>query len=271
MSTVAFGTLTTRREQSDSGKSTSTQPPGISTYIDVLAALVPAEVLGINALIISATSQTRGGPDPGTLRWAFWLLVGLAAVLFVLGRRPGPMPAAADGQAGATARRWQNWEWQDLVRIGIGPAALVLWTMAEPSGVWSAVYPGMSSGMRLLVPLVGAALLAAVTKALASHSDKKPAPAQRRQRATAPPATRPAPMGQDQSAPPDQPAPANRLPLAEQPALANQLPPAEQPALASEFLLTEQPEQPAPPEDATVSPLLPACSTAIDSVPKWVY
>lgn len=254
MSTVAFGALTTSREQSDSGTSTSAQPPGMNAYIDVLAALVPAEVLAIHALIIAATvTRGRGGqllvPDPTTFRWTFWLLVGLTVALFLLGRRPVPAPAATRGRARGAALRWQNLEWQDLIRACVAPASFVCWTMAEPLGVWSAVAPGMSSGMRLLIPMVGAVLLAAVTKALASHADKKPSARQRSQltapQATAPEATGPpaaalAPPypAQVQAAPPGQPVPT---------------------------------EQPAPADHDTVPPALPAGGTAIESVPNWVY
>ena len=44
MSTLAYAALTTKREQSDPKTSTSTSPPGLKTYVDALAALVPAEV-----------------------------------------------------------------------------------------------------------------------------------------------------------------------------------------------------------------------------------
>ena len=196
MSTVAFGALTTRRENSDSGTSKSTQPPGLNSYIDILAALVPAEVLAIHAIIIAAvTTTTRGQTQiaqPATLRLAFWLLVGLAVALFVLGRRPAPTPTAVQQQSATPLPRWQHLEWQDLIGMGIPPASFVLWTMLVPASVWNVVVPDMPSGTRTLIALVGAVFLAAVTKALASHSDKKDSPAQQsaraaRRRAAVPP------------------------------------------------------------------------------------
>ncbi len=200
MSTVAFGALTTRREKSDSGTSKTDQPPGLNSYIDILAALVPAEVLAIHAIIIAAVTTTnpRGQTQitqPGTLRLAFWLLAGLAAVLFVLGRRPAPTPADVLQQSGTSVPRWQHLEWQDLIRVAIPPAAFVGWTMLEPTSAWNVVVPGMSTGTRTLIALVGAVLLAAVTKAMASHSDNKPSPKQRAQQArqqAAPPQAEPA-------------------------------------------------------------------------------
>lgn len=216
MSTVAFGALTTRREKSDSGTSKTDQPPGLNSYIDILAALVPAEVLAVHAIIIAAATTTNRGQtqitQPGTLRLAFWLLVGLATVLFVLGRRPTPTPAAVLQQSGTTAPRWQHLEWQDVIRAVIPPAAFVGWTMLEPTSVWNVVVPNMSTGTRTLIALVGAVLLAAVTKALASHSDNKLSPRQRsaqpvRQKA-APPQAEPADTGTTEPAEgPQEPAP----------------------------------------------------------------
>jgi hypothetical protein len=184
MSTVAFGALTTRREKSDSGTSKSAQPPGLNSYIDILAALVPAEVLAIHALIIAAATTTNPQgqtriTQPGTLRLAFWLLVGLAVALFVLGRQPAPTPGDERKQSGGSVPFWQHLEWQDLIRGAIAPFAFIGWTMLEPTSVWSVVDKGMSSGTRLLIAIVGAVFLAAVTKALVSHSDKKPSPTQR--------------------------------------------------------------------------------------------
>jgi hypothetical protein len=81
-------------------------------------------------------------------------------------------------QSGGTVSWWQRLEWQDLIRLLIPAAAFVGWTMLEPTSVWNAVAPSVSGGMRILIPLVGAVFLAAVTKALVSHSDNKPSSAQ---------------------------------------------------------------------------------------------
>jgi hypothetical protein len=180
MSSVAFGALTTRRESSESGKSTFDQPPGLNSYVDTLAALVPAEVLAIHALIVSTvtTSNSRGQIriiDSGTALWAFWLLLGLSAGLFVLGRGGLPAPAQA-GRSGGTVPLRQRWERQDWIRLLIPPAAFVGWTMLEPASVWHAVVPNVSGGMRVLIAAVGAVALAAVTKALTTHADNRPPP-----------------------------------------------------------------------------------------------
>jgi hypothetical protein len=67
-----------------------------------------------------------------------------------------------------------QWEWQDLIRLLVPPVAFIGWTMLEPVSVWNAVAPHVSSGMRTLIATVGAVVVAAVTKALTTHADKKP-------------------------------------------------------------------------------------------------
>jgi hypothetical protein len=267
MSTVAFGALSTRREQSDSGKSTSEQPPGVSSYVDILAALVPAEVLAINSIVVaSVTAQVPGGPaaaaEAGTYRWMFGLLLGLAAVLFVLGRRPAPAPAP--DPSGSSRTSWQNWEWQDLFRMLIPPAAYVLWTMIEPSSVWSAIVPGMSSGTRLLIPLVGAAVLGAVTKALASHADKKPSPAQRRAAAAQRPAPHPAQPPAQLPAPNPVPGPVRPVEPAPAPPVSEAKPvgPAAPADTAADADIAE---------GADTADNTDAVAAATEAVPSWVY
>lgn len=56
MSTLAFAALTNRREDARPGSS-ETESPGMKTYVDALAALVPAEVLTLHGVILSATTK----------------------------------------------------------------------------------------------------------------------------------------------------------------------------------------------------------------------
>lgn len=179
MSSVAFGALTTRREVAVSGTSKSVLPPGLNGYIDILAALVPAEVLAVHATVLSivATSSSQGQTritDVTTAKWAFWLLLGLSVVLFVLGRGGAAAVLGNQDAGGRTAQ--PRWEWQDAVRLLIPPMAFVGWTMLEPVSAWNAVAPHVSAGMRVLIAAVGAVALAAITKALTTHADKKSPP-----------------------------------------------------------------------------------------------
>jgi hypothetical protein len=57
MSTLAFAEFTTKREEAAPGSSSSQNPPGVSTFVDALAALVPAEVLTLHAIILSVTTK----------------------------------------------------------------------------------------------------------------------------------------------------------------------------------------------------------------------
>jgi hypothetical protein len=90
MSTLAYAALTTRRIRATPGTSTTTSPPGVQGYVDAVAALVPAEVLSLHAVIVSMTTATQNAvttiTHPGVLRWAFWGLIGLSAVLYLVPR-----------------------------------------------------------------------------------------------------------------------------------------------------------------------------------------
>jgi hypothetical protein len=211
MSSVAFGTLATRREQSDSGTSTTVQPPGLSTYVDVLVALVPAEVLAINAMVVTLVTKTAPGggtepTDPATLRLAFWLLLGLSGVLYALGRQ----------QSLAQAGRPQGWVPEDVLRFLIPPAAFTGWVLLNPASAWSSVVPGMSSGTRVLIGVVGATALAALTKVLATRSDLMQPPAQAIAEPGEPPVRQDAghapPAGQPPTPDAPAPVPAQRAP-----------------------------------------------------------
>ena len=87
MSTLAYASLTTAREAAAPHTST-TQSPGVGTYIDAFAALVPAEVLTLHAVIISYTTRTVDKktfilPEGwNTLQVSFWGLIVTSMVLY---------------------------------------------------------------------------------------------------------------------------------------------------------------------------------------------
>ena len=58
MSTIAYAVLTTRRERSKPGTSSGESPPGVTRWVDMMAALVPAEILTFHGLILVATTKT---------------------------------------------------------------------------------------------------------------------------------------------------------------------------------------------------------------------
>src|SRR5690348_8858480 len=94
MSTLAYATITRMRGEAPVNTSISTSPPGVQTYIDALAALVPAEVLVIHAVIVQEATDTRkvAGKtvttitDPTAMKWMFYAGIGLSMLLYGTGR-----------------------------------------------------------------------------------------------------------------------------------------------------------------------------------------
>jgi hypothetical protein len=174
VSTIAYAQLTNAREASTPGTSTTTGSPGLKTYIDAFAALVPAEVLTLHALVISVTTKT--GPAAvtagaaltetattiprdavGTLQFAFWGLVLMSVVLYVAPRYFGG--------------KWDKFDW---VRVAIAPLAFFGWTMMQRTTAFDAVFPGVRSIPRTVAALFLGAVLGAVTAGLAMKADAKP-------------------------------------------------------------------------------------------------
>lgn len=95
MSSFAYGMLTLQRASQPKEESKSTGKPGFGSYVDVVAALVPAEVLAMNAVLIprmtKTTSEASGHPvteitEPTALKVLFAISVVLSIALYVLGR-----------------------------------------------------------------------------------------------------------------------------------------------------------------------------------------
>lgn len=161
MSTFSYAALTTRREEGSPGTTTKNAPPGINTSLDALAALVPAEVLALHAVILSATTKTTDGKTEitaqGTLFWAFVGLVLLSIALYVGYRR--------------LAKKWDKWDW---IRMLIPPLAFVGWTMLQRATAFDAVVPDLADAPRTVVALFLGVILAVVAAALAYKADQKP-------------------------------------------------------------------------------------------------
>jgi hypothetical protein len=158
MSTFAYGLITGQRVAADSGASEQAEPPGTKSYVDTLAALVPAEVLGIwAALVIPNTVTSDDGEaatssisDPGLMRWSFWTLLALSALIYVIGRL-----------------RTARWVRTDFIRILIPPAAFTIWMLLQRPSVFDLIASNWSAGARDVAGGIGAAALAAVAGALA--------------------------------------------------------------------------------------------------------
>lgn len=167
MSTLAYAALTTRREESPVGQSTTGAPPGVKTYVDALAALVPAEVLTLHALILSFTTTIQHAPDGTsittitdrpTLYWSFFGLLALSVLLYAIARVG-------------------KWDRLDFLRAGIPPLAFVGWTMLQRATAFDAVAPLLGAGPRAAIGLFLGALLGLAAAGLAIRADQKqPAP-----------------------------------------------------------------------------------------------
>lgn len=164
MSTVAYAEFTNKREEAKPGKSTTAEAPGVRTWVDALASLVPAEVLAAHALIISMTTQTTNTgaatvtviSDAQTLGWVFYVLAAVSLVLYALAR--------------SVAKTWDRW---DFVRMLIPPMAFVGWTMLQPASAFDAAYPGLDQAPRTAIAVIGAIVLGAIAAALAFKADQK--------------------------------------------------------------------------------------------------
>ncbi len=170
MSTLAYAALTGKREAAPPNTSGTTSPPGVRSYVDVLAALVPAEVLAAHAAVLSFTTTTQKNQvgdmvttitQPGTLRWVFVALLLLSVMLYVAN----------------SLKHWDRW---DFARMLIPPLAFVGWTMLQKATAFDAVAPDMGQASRSAIALIGAIVLAVIAGLLAYQADQKnPTPAQR--------------------------------------------------------------------------------------------
>lgn len=164
MSTLAFAAFTNKREEATPGTSSSENPPGVSTFVDALAALVPAEVLTLHALILSVTTSTAAQvttiTDAGTLKWAFVGLIMLSIALYVV-------------------PRFKNWEMLDYVRVAIPPLSFVGWTMLQRSTAFDAIAPSsFKDAARTVIGLFLAVMLGLVAATLARKADQRNPPEQ---------------------------------------------------------------------------------------------
>lgn len=163
MSSLLYGTLTRKREDAESGKSRSSQPPGVNTYVDALAALVPAEVLAIHSVIISLATTTTDGVTKVTAgpQLAFWFvfLTVIAMVLYLAGLQKRP----------------RGWDW---VRMLIPGIAFIGWTLLQPTTAFDGVAPAtFDPNSRWSFGLAIAVVLSIVAGALGRMADQAPPPA----------------------------------------------------------------------------------------------
>ncbi|QTE30912.1 hypothetical protein [Pengzhenrongella sicca] len=162
MTTIGYGALTRQRQLAEPATSSRGGSPGVRGYVDSVAALVPAEVLGLHAIVVGLTTTTIRQPDGTavttvldgtTLRVSFWALVAVSGALYVVGHKGGP------------------WTRGDLARVLIPPAAVVLWTMLQAGSAFDAVAPNWPQSSRITTATFGAIVLGLVAGQLARTAD----------------------------------------------------------------------------------------------------
>jgi len=165
MSTLVYATTTRPKAPSKGvradGEEEAPQATGVSAYVQAVAALVPAEILTLHAVILTFTTKTSTETaeatgkavavttitEPLTLFWAFWGLVATSILLFAV---PHYLSLKKNGQ---------KWEVTDYVRMLIPSLAFVVWTMLQRSTAFDAVLPGLTEAPRTLIALFAAVFL----------------------------------------------------------------------------------------------------------------
>jgi hypothetical protein len=179
VSTLAYGVISAQRQAEDPGKSKEAKgSPGFGSYIDVVAALVPAEILAANAALIpimtSSSTDDGGNPittitDISTLKVVFWLSVVASVVLYGAAHwsRASKEETEADGDVEVS-----KWGFGNVLRALIPAGAYVGWTMLQQSTAFDAVAPDMSEALRLTIAVFAALGLAALAKVLSDRADE---------------------------------------------------------------------------------------------------
>ena len=161
MSIILYAQLSSKRDMATARMSVEAEPPGLKTYVDSLAALVPSEILTLHALMLSATTRTDGVTttivDAETLGYAFYGLILLSFGIYVGARW--------------VERRWIALDW---IRMLIPPVAFIGWTMLQRTTAFDAVVNGISDAQRTVFALFLASILGFGAAALAHKANQSP-------------------------------------------------------------------------------------------------
>lgn len=140
----------------------TSKPPNVGTYIDAMAALVPAEVLAFHAIMVSIGAETKAGVTTITnvlaMQSTFWTLVALSILLYLV-----PHFLSRSG----------NLEREDYIRMLLPPLAFTAWTMLQRATAFDAIAPMLNPAVRTLIALVLAALVGLVASILANQANKQ--------------------------------------------------------------------------------------------------
>ena len=178
MSIVALANRTALRQKTKPSTPEADKPVAKSKYVDILAALIPAEVVAAHAFIISQTTQTKKvdvNPDPtkvnnqqvtdildpAALRVAFiGLVIAIPIIYFAT-------------KAGSGAR----WNWWDALRVAIPTLAFVAWTfLTEPSAFDGFDQTKVGDKTQIVIGVVAALILGALAKLTQDRADAEVPP-----------------------------------------------------------------------------------------------
>ena len=135
----------------------------MTTYVDTLTALVPAEALALFAAIVipnvTSTASVAGKTqtvvsDPALLGWSCAGLLVLSAGLYLVGRMKARLT------------------WWDAPRALIPPAAFTVWMLVQSPGAFDVWWPGSSTAERVIIAAFAAIVLGVVAKALGYQADQ---------------------------------------------------------------------------------------------------
>lgn len=178
---MAYGLISAQRQAAPESESKAEESPGFGSYIDVVAALVPAEILAANAALLplmTSTQDEKGSvitiTEPGTLKLVFWLSIVSCVGLYVIGQ----LTRAKKERAKETATdETAKWGYANSIRMLIPAGAYVGWTMLQKATAFDAIAPGMSQALRFTLAVFGGIALAAIAKLLSDQADEQnPAP-----------------------------------------------------------------------------------------------
>jgi hypothetical protein len=166
MSTLVYGAIANQRERAPAGSRSLQSKSGVSSYLDAVAALVPAEVLSLHAVILTFTTGASGSgettiTEEGVLHWAFFGLIVLSVVLYL-------MPRILEQSHSVKLNRL------DIMRVLIPPLAFVAWTMLQPLTAFDAVFPEVTGAGRAVGALFLAVVLGIVATSLAKFAADRP-------------------------------------------------------------------------------------------------
>lgn len=155
MSTILYAALSQHRKglATQSQGAAATTGTGLSSYVDALAALVPAEVLTLHAVILTFTTAKKDSgtiiEDADTLYYSFFGCILMTLIIYAVAKR-------------------DSWDLKfDIPRMFIPALAFVGWTMIQRTTAFDAVFPDLPLSQRTAIGIFAAALLGIVAAKLA--------------------------------------------------------------------------------------------------------